>query len=96
MTQKTESTARTIAAIVGMLAAVGTIVVGYTRLEVGPVETKVNALEIKVDNHTGNTSIHRTAEEGKERERGEQVWRELLMERLNSIDNRLGKLEDRK
>jgi hypothetical protein len=98
--EKTESTWRTVGAVLGIIVGVITvlgIVFGIafsSRIETNAKD--ITNVRVDLQGHKDNTGIHRTAEEGKERERGERVWRDLLMDRLQSIDKRLERLETRR
>jgi hypothetical protein len=78
-----------------LLVTIATLVLRAYDVRIDTVDTRVNGVQTQLTQHKDNTSIHRTAEEGRAWERGEQVWRELLMDRLQSIDKRLEKLEGR-
>ncbi len=97
MTQRIVDTWKTLGSVASVLAVLVMIVtLIYSMSYGGRIEQNsqdIHDTRVELRGHKENMIIHRTAEEGRAWERGEQVWRELLMDRLQSIDKRLEKLE---
>lgn len=92
---KSESLWRTVAAIIGLVITIGSVLVFYTRSQLLPVETRVSAVETKIGFHTDNTSIHRTAEEAREFTEGQDArWNQLFRE-LDQLGKRIDNIERR-
>lgn len=95
MSERTLKTTSTVIGIIlGALSILGAFT-GYFNSELGTTNQRVDGVQRELREHKENTAIHRTAEEGRAWERGEQAKWELLMDRLQSIDKRLEKLEAR-
>ena len=92
--EKLKSTGTVVGIIGGLIAILATVVGAFTQ-RIDKVDLRVDGVESELRQHKDNSAIHRTAEEGRAFERGEQAKWELLMDRLQSIDKRLEKLEAR-
>jgi hypothetical protein len=97
MTDRAKNSIERIGGVLGIVVAVLTIVGAVFGYAVDDrITTNKHGIEgvgTELRAHKDNSAIHRTAEEARVYERGEQAKWELLMDRLQSIDKRLEKLE---